>query len=83
MRFNADGTLDTTFGTGGLVQIDFDQFAAVLQSDGKIVTAGSFLDVDPFQRGFALARFLPDGSLDTTFGTDGRVNTDVGEDGYT
>ncbi len=81
VRFNADGTLDTTFGTGGLVQIDFDQFAAVLQSDGKIVTAGSFLDVDPFQRGFALARFLPDGSLDTTFGTDGRVNTDVGEDG--
>jgi uncharacterized delta-60 repeat protein len=80
-RLNTDGTLDTTFGAGGLVQVDFDQLAGVLQSDGKIVTAGSLTVVDPFQRLFALARFLPDGSLDTTFGTAGRVNTDVGEQG--
>ena len=80
-RFQADGTLDATFGSGGLVSVDFDQFVAALQSDGKIVTAGSFTDVDPFQRGFALARFLPDGSLDTTFGTAGRVDTDVGDEG--
>ena len=80
-RFQADGTLDITFGTGGLVSVDFDQLTGALQSDGKIVTAGSFLDVNPFQRGFALARFLPDGSLDTTFGSGGRVNTDVGDEG--
>jgi uncharacterized delta-60 repeat protein len=81
VRFNADGTLDTTFGADGLVQVDFDQFAAVLQSDGKIVTAGTFLDVATGEREFALARFLSDGSPDTTFGTGGRVNTDVGGEG--
>ncbi len=78
-RYNADGSLDPTFGTGGKVTTDFgfdEAFAVALQPDGKIVAAGyavvgSSLD-------FALARYNADGSLDPTFGTDGKVTTDFG-----
>jgi uncharacterized delta-60 repeat protein len=64
-RYTADGQLDPTFGSGGLVSADFggDDIAndvAVLP-DGKLVTAGS-----P-----TLARFNPDGTLDTSFGNGG------------
>jgi uncharacterized delta-60 repeat protein len=71
-RFHSDGALDTTFGTGGVVNVDFEQSAAAVQPDGKIVTAGA---ISTSQREFALARFLSDGMLDTTFHGDGRVNT--------
>jgi uncharacterized delta-60 repeat protein len=83
-RYNPNGTLDTTFGTGGKVTTDFagndDQaFAVVLQSDGKIVAAGQ---ASTGYRGgdFALARYNPNGSLDTTFGTGGKVTTDFAGD---
>ena len=76
----AAGDLDGTFGTGGKVTTDFagngDEARAVaLQPDGKIVAAGGALGatVD-----FALARYGPDGTLDTTFGADGKVATDFG-----
>ncbi len=76
-RYNPDGTLDTTFGTGGTVRTDFgadeQSRGAVLQSDGKIVVAGyskiGTQDTAFYQ--FALARYNPDGSLDSTFGPDG------------
>jgi uncharacterized delta-60 repeat protein len=76
VRYLPDGSLDPTFGTGGLVTTDFGGidrgFALVLQPDGKLVAAG-------FSGGdFALARYLPDGSLDPMFGTGGLVTTDFG-----
>jgi uncharacterized delta-60 repeat protein len=80
-RYSADGTLDTTFGDEGLVTIDFEQVAAALQLDGKIVTAGSGFNPTSSQYEFELARYLPDGTLDTTFGIDGRVTTDAGGSG--
>ena len=78
----APGDLDPTFGTGGKVFTSFgrpDRFgdAAAVQADGKIVTAGtsrSILSMD-----FALTRFNPDGSIDTTFGVGGKVETDFGD----
>jgi uncharacterized delta-60 repeat protein len=76
-RYNTDGTLDSSFGTNGIVTTDFNStsdrgLAAVLQADGKIVVAGeSGNDV-------ALARYNPDGTLDSTFGTGGKVTTDFG-----
>ena len=77
-RYNPDGSLDTTFGSGGKVVTTFggrDQASAVvLQPDGKIVVAGQ-TDVNT-SVDFALARYNPDGSLDGTFGTGGRVTTD-------
>ncbi|MEV6050381.1 calcium-binding protein [Streptomyces sp. NPDC052107] len=80
-RYNTDGSLDTTFGTGGLVTTDFggdnDQALGVaLQNDGKIVAAG-FTNAGG-TNDFALARYNTDGSLDTTFGTGGKVITDFG-----
>ena len=76
-RFNADGTLDPTFGSGGRVRTDFggsEVFHRVaVQDDGKILAAG--LDgawVFHFGGPVAVVRYLPDGRLDESFGTGGR-----------
>ncbi|MER6352930.1 delta-60 repeat domain-containing protein, partial [Streptomyces sp. NPDC001634] len=80
-RYNTNGSLDNTFGTGGLVTTDFggisDQaFGVALQTDGKIVAAG-FSNASN-ANDFALARYNTNGSLDSTFGTGGKVLTDFG-----
>jgi uncharacterized delta-60 repeat protein len=82
-RYEPDGSLDPSFGTGGKVTTEFDPDEAsaegvaeiVLQPDGKIVAAGT---TDRGNDDFALARYDPDGALDTGFGTGGRVTTAVG-----
>jgi uncharacterized delta-60 repeat protein len=73
-RYNTDGTLDGSFGTGGLVITDIIQsiLDLALQPDGKIVAAGYGSD------DWALARYHPDGSPDATFGVGGKVSTDWG-----
>jgi uncharacterized delta-60 repeat protein len=83
VRYTTGGNLDTTFGTGGKVTTDFFGFedgalAVVLQPDGKIVAAGfaAKQSADQGSNDFALARYNPDGSLDTTFGNGGKVTTD-------
>lgn len=80
-RYHPDGRLDTGFGSGGLVLTDFgfwtDDGAASLaiQPDGKLVAAG-FSDAGvPGDFDFALARYNPDGSLDTSFGFGGTLRT--------
>ncbi len=78
-RYNPDGSLDTTFGGGtGKVTTDYgnDAYGAglTIQSDGKIVVAG-FAGVAG-NTDFALARYNPNGSLDTTFSGDGKLTTD-------
>jgi uncharacterized delta-60 repeat protein len=80
-RYNADGALDTSFGSGGKTLLDFSTpidvaLAVALQSDGKIVVVGGTRELgsrmtSPYD--LALARFNPDGTVDTTFGTGGRV----------
>src|ERR1700687_4729567 len=77
----AAGDLDLTFGTSGKVTTDFsggdNQAAALaLQPDGKIVVAGSAFNVVTGNNDFALARYNPDGSLDSSFGNGGKVTTD-------
>jgi uncharacterized delta-60 repeat protein len=77
-RYNSDGSLDDTFGGDGRVTTDFEgdlDIAAdlAIQTDGKIVAAG-YADTPGLD--FALARYDPDGSLDATFGGDGKVTTD-------
>jgi uncharacterized delta-60 repeat protein/RHS repeat-associated protein len=68
-RFNADGSLDTGFGTSGEVVVDFggNDIAKVvaIQSDGKIVVAGTT------SGGFVM-RLNTNGSLDTSFDGDGK-----------
>ncbi|WP_329570964.1 calcium-binding protein [Streptomyces sp. NBC_01361] len=75
-RYNSDGSLDTGFSGDGKVTTPFadaDVAAGVkVQTDGKIVVAGTS-DFD-----FALARYNPDGSLDTGFSGDGKVATSFG-----
>jgi uncharacterized delta-60 repeat protein len=75
-----DGDLDPTFGTGGKVVTNFNLPASAAggvasQSDGKIVAAGFTYD-DLGNVDFGAARYLPDGALDSTFDSDGRVTTD-------
>jgi|HubBroStandDraft_6_1064221.scaffolds.fasta_scaffold13289_4 uncharacterized delta-60 repeat protein len=80
-RYNTDGSLDSTFGTGGKVTTDFfgsaDQtFGVAIQSDGRIVVCGR-AEIPAAQdiSDLALARYNTDGSLDSTFGSDGKVTT--------
>jgi uncharacterized delta-60 repeat protein len=81
-RFDSTGTLDPTFGTGGLVLENFGAlanshaFAVAIQPDGMIVVAGS-TNVRGFP-GFAVARFDTIGNLDATFGTNGLATTNFG-----
>ena len=82
LRYNNDGSLDTSFGTNGIVTTDLADLEQVdglaIQSDGKIVTVGLFLNNAIFNSDFTLVRYNSDGSLDTSFGTDGIVTTDFG-----
>jgi uncharacterized delta-60 repeat protein len=81
-RYNADGTHDSMFGTGGAVRTDFlgdgdDRASSVsIQADGRIVAAGFATSDENSTRSFALARYNTDGSLDATFGDARRVLTD-------
>ncbi len=77
-RYNADGSLDASFGSQGAVNTDIDPvfFAAhslALQSDGKILAAGSSNSGK-----FVLSRYNTNGSLDTTFGNSGILTTNLG-----
>jgi uncharacterized delta-60 repeat protein len=79
-RYNVDGNLDPTFGSGGKVQAPSSPFlaagqAATLQQDGKILVAGVIVNQNT-SYDFALARYNSDGSLDQTFGSGGYVTTD-------
>lgn len=81
VRYNIDGSLDTSFDTDGIVTTSFggtinQAYAVSIQTDGKIVAVGSGFNGS--NEDFAVARFNSDGSLDTTFDTDGRVTTAVG-----
>jgi uncharacterized delta-60 repeat protein len=84
VRYNSNGSLDTSFGDGGVVTTNFPQgsyaFDVTLQPDGKIIAAGTvFVDFNPGESSntdFALARYNPDGTPDATFGNGGQVTTD-------
>src|SRR5437763_14108120 len=84
VRYNSNGSLDRSFGNGGIVTTTFPEgsyaFDVALQPDGKIIAAGTvFVDFNPGEMSdtdFALARYNSDGSLDTTFGNGGMVTTD-------
>jgi len=76
-RYNENGSLDTGFGTAGRVATDFGSrydsaLALALQADGKIVAAGA---TSAAVTSFALARYNTNGSLDTGFGSGGKVTT--------
>ncbi len=81
-RYNSDGTLDPTFSEDGKVLVDFGHpsecEALAVQSDGKIVVAGN-ADRGNEKKAFAVARLNPDGTLDTTLSSDGKVTVALSE----
>ena len=86
VRYNTNGTIDTTFGTLGGAVTPFPgnayaaAFAVAVQSNGDIVAAGQTAVNNPVSgpSSFALARYTANGRLDTTFGTSGLVTTAFG-----
>ncbi|MFB8828765.1 delta-60 repeat domain-containing protein [Azotobacter sp. CWF10] len=85
LRLNADGTLDTSFGTDGKVTFDGGGHEygndLIVQPDGKILAAGiSFVDTSATStpsNNFRVIRLNADGTLDTGFSEDGEVIVDV------
>ena len=80
-RYNTNGSLDAGFGTGGKATTDFasdndDAHGMAIQSDGRILAAGSVNSANPAYSDFGLVRYNADGSLDAAFGVGGRVTTD-------
>lgn len=84
LRYGPNGTLDTSFGSEGVVMTDFESsvFETVqslsLDSEGRIVAAGIAVDPDA-GASFALARYGDDGELDGTFGNGGLARPDFAE----
>ena len=84
VRYNSNGSLDTSFNGTGKVTTDFGSadygWGLALQNDGKIIVSGYS---GPYpSTNVALARYNTDGSLDTSFNGTGKVITDFGSDDY-
>ena len=83
VRYHTDGTLDTRFGGGdGIVITHFtrrlDPVAGLaVQSDDKVLVSGA-AGLDRRDPKLAVARYTATGELDTTFGADGKVTTNIG-----
>lgn len=80
VRYLEDGTLDTSFGDGGLVSTDFfgsddSGQSSMMDRFGNIVVAGYCWNSS--HNDFALARYLETGDLDPSFGYGGIVSTDL------
>ena len=81
-RYNTDGTLDITFSQDGTLITEFGSSydtgsSVAVQADGKILVAGTRL-IDGSSNDFVLARYNAGGTLDTSFGGDGKITTDLG-----
>jgi uncharacterized delta-60 repeat protein len=77
LRYSSDGTVDNTFGAGGVVTYNGPEngsdiaFGVAIQSDGKLVVVGeSYYGTN---KELLILRYNPDGSLDSSFGTGGVV----------
>ena len=87
VRHNSNGTLDAGFGIGGVAILKFGKvagdpiFAIALQSDGKVVIVGTVAGGGINTGGFSVARLLPNGSLDSGFGSNGLVVAKPGATG--
>jgi uncharacterized delta-60 repeat protein len=81
-RFNANGTVDTSFGQKGLIGTDIGKdlikvWALAIQNDGKIVVVGQARSTTQ-DSAIGIARYNSNGVLDSTFGSKGFVVTNVG-----
>ncbi len=79
-RYNTDGSPDNTFATGGKTTADFGNSddigsSVIVQKDGKIIVAGS--SSNGINYDFAMVRFNSNGTIDNTFGSNGKVKTEI------
>jgi uncharacterized delta-60 repeat protein len=78
-RYTTDGKLDTSFGVNGKTLTDFngsDDHVNSLVLQGDKIVVGGYTSYRLYTD-FALARYTADGTLDTSFGVNGRVKTDL------
>ena len=84
-RFNANGTVDTSFGTAGALQLDLTPSTGVKivvgDSQLAILNDGSFILAVGVDKALKLSRYLPDGQVDTRFGNKGFVLTSINAGG--
>ena len=86
-QYSSDGELDATFGNGGYFQQQFTGYeeayanAVALNSDGSILVGGIVFapSSDYSAQDFAVAKYQPNGDLETNFGDNGLVTTDLYE----
>ena len=82
IRYKANGEVDSSFGTNGMTTTNFftagddNVMSMCIQPDGKIIAAGKSLS-PTHAYDFSLARYNSDGTLDNSFGTGGKVTTDI------
>jgi uncharacterized delta-60 repeat protein len=86
VRFNTDGSLDSTFSTDGIVKhnygnVDDEGEDLKLNSDGSILVAGMTVTVT-YNYSALLMKFTPDGEVDITFGNAGAVEEDLDDFDY-
>ena len=79
VRYNSDGTLDNTFSVNGMVNTVFVATGAgirkiLIHPDGKITGVGTVI-TNSLQQTFGMVRYNEDGTLDLSFGTNGKVQT--------
>jgi uncharacterized delta-60 repeat protein len=83
-RYTTSGAPDSSWGNGGIVTTDLGGadigLAAAVQSDGKLVVAGATGDPNTLEGNTALVRYKTDGTLDSSFGSNGVVINDFGGD---
>jgi uncharacterized delta-60 repeat protein len=85
IRLNANGTLDTSYGQNGFASLDLpgqgwvQLIASQLYASNRLVATGRGSAVAGETSDVLVARFLPDGTLDATFGDNGSVQTSVGD----
>lgn len=80
-RYNTNGSLDTSFGSGGKIVSGVlgNAYAVAIQPDGKIVVAGEIqISSGADFANFVLARYNVNGTLDASFGAAGQLATDIG-----
>jgi uncharacterized delta-60 repeat protein len=79
-RYRSDGSLDPSFGDGGIAVTDLEgtAFSVAIDRVGRIVAAGSEIQSAPASSDFAVARYHSDGTPDRSFGSGGKVTTDFG-----
>ncbi|HIA58805.1 MAG TPA: hypothetical protein EYO00_02770, partial [Gammaproteobacteria bacterium] len=80
LRLNSNGTLDSNFGTNGLVITESDSIDQLqqiaIQPDGKVILGGTRFNGETVD--ILIARYNEDGSIDQSFGNNGTVSIDIG-----